>query len=283
MRKLFITGGSSYLGQAMVPFVVQQGWDVCYTYNSTMPQDPFPGRGVQVDVRDGSRLMKLVSEYQPDAIIHLAASNRSSSEEVMVSSIEEGANNIVLNAARFQIPLIHMSTDVVFDGTEAPYNEESPVSPPHAYGWAKANAEKSVLEYGKTKVVRPSLIYGLSQKDRSTEWIEKSIEKGEGVTLFTNQIRMPVWVDTLSAACLELIDLDFHGIVHVVGRQVMSRAEFGTKLLEWWGIDPNGLVKLEPAPDDAPWPADLRMEIELAGKILKTPLLGIDEVFTQLS
>ena len=281
--KIFITGGSSYLGVHMVPYFCKRHHEVCYTWLSTPPEQGAAGTAVQVDVRNAERLSAEVNRFQPDAIIHLAASNRSSSEDAMVAAIVEGAEVITNIAQSLNIRLIHMSTDVVFDGSASPYREDAPVSPPHAYGRAKARAEQVVGSYRNSVIIRPSLIYSLERKDRSTEWIEASLNAGKEVTLFTDQIRMPVSTDTLSAACLELIDHSFSGLLHVVGRQRLSRAEIGQRMLDWWGISNRETLKFIATPPDAPWPKELTMDISLAQKILSTPLLGMDEVIGNFS
>ena len=281
--KIFVTGGSSYLGIHMVPYLSKRHHEVCYSWLSTPPEQGALGTPVQVDVRNREQLSAVIEQFQPDALIHLAASNRSSSEDEMVSSIEGGAEAITKIAQKLSLRLIHMSTDVVFDGSASPYSEDAPVSPPHAYGRAKAQAEKIVGSYERGVIIRPSLIYSLERKDRSTEWIEDSLNAGKEVTLFTDQIRMPVSTDTLSGACLELINHDFSGILHIVGRQPLSRAEIGQRMLDWWEISNRETLKFVPTPPDAPWPKELTMDISLAEKILKTPLLGMDEIIGNLS
>ncbi len=281
--RVFITGGSSYLGQHMVPFMLQQGNRVCHTWHSTRPSDAVGGEHVQLDIRDTDKVLEAVESFRPDVIIHLAASNRSINEASMVSSIEEGAKNIAMAAERVGCRLIHMSTDVIFDGTEGLYTEESDASPPHAYGRAKANAEKIVSAYDNTVIIRPSLIYSLEIKDRSTEWMESSIKEGKSIALFTDQIRNPVWTGTLCQACLELATHPYTGVLHVVGGQTMTRADFGLKLMEWWGIEQAGLVVTAATPPDAPWPQELRLDFSLASEILKTELLGVDQVFSNHS
>lgn len=281
--KFFITGGSSYLGRHMVPFLCLQGHDVCHTWLSTPPENGFPGRAKQIDMRDFDQLSQTVVQFQPDAIIHLAASNRSTSEDEMVASIIAGAKAVTKIAQSIDCRLIHMSTDVVFDGNQNPYYEDSPVSPPHAYGRAKAKAEQQVSNYKNSVIIRPSLIYGLKIKDRSTEWIEASLKAGKDVTLFTDQIRMPVWTDTLSAACVELANHPYCGKMHIVGSQTISRAEFGLKMLDWWGIYARDTLKLAPTPVAAPWPQTLILDTSLANRLLQTPLLGVDAVIGNYS
>lgn len=271
MSRILITGGSSYLGRHLVP-IARVHHEVAYTYYQT-PQPYQDLRGFALDLRDGPAVQQVIREWQPEVIIHLAGSNRSPD---MTAVIEEGATNVVAAAARANARLIHLSSDVVFDGRHAPYRESDSPNPIHDYGRAKAAAEAIVAAYPNHVIVRTSLIYGRRLMDRSTEWIVAALQQGRPVTLFDNQWRNPVWARTLSLACLELAQMDFRGILHVAGRQALTRAEFGLKLLDWWGIAERDSLTIGPSSDA--WPLDCRLDVSLAADLLETPLLGIDEV-----
>jgi dTDP-4-dehydrorhamnose reductase len=270
LRRILITGGSSYLGQHLVPAAAGH-YDVHYTYLTSDPL-ALPGAS-RLDVLDRQSVLALVDRLRPEAIIHLAGSNRSPDMEAV---IQDGTRHIVQAANLSRARLIHLSTDVVFDGRQGPYREGDPVNPLHDYGRAKAAAEKTVAALANHAIIRASLIYGLSTMDRSTEWIAASLRAGQPVTLFDDQWRNPVWVKTLCQACLELVEMGFVGILHVSGQQAVTRAEFGLKLLDWWGIDDRATLKIGPSDDR--WPRDCRLDSSLAQKLLATRLPGLDEV-----
>jgi dTDP-4-dehydrorhamnose reductase len=276
MRRLLITGGSSYLGQSLVPLALAR-YELRYTFFS---HDPLAlAQGQQLDVRDGKAVRRLAELWRPDVIIHLAGSNRSPAMEEV---IRQGTQHVTAAAAEWGARLIHLSTDALFDGRGAPYRESDPPSPLHAYGQAKADAEATVARYDNHVIIRTSLIYSHKRIDRSTEWIAAALRAGEPVTLFTDQQRNPVWDETLSLACLEVAELNYRGILNVAGRQALSRAEFGLKLLDWWGIEGRQSLTLGPSPEEPAsegfWPLDCRLDLSLAWALLKTPLLGVDEV-----
>jgi dTDP-4-dehydrorhamnose reductase len=271
MSRLLVTGGSSYLGRHLVP-IAGTNHEVAYTYYQT-PQVYKNLRGLALDLRDGPAVRQIVTARRPEVIIHLAGSNRSPD---MAAVIEQGASNLIEAAALVDARLIHLSSDVVFDGRHAPYRESDPPNPVHDYGRAKAAAEAIVARYPNHVIVRTSLIYGRRLMDRSTEWIVAALQQGRPVTLFDNQWRNPVWARTLSLACLELAQMDFRGILHLAGRQAMTRAEFGLKLLDWWGIGERATLAVGPSGDA--WPLDCRLDVSLAAGLLETPLLGVDEV-----
>lgn len=270
MTRLLITGGSSYLGQHLVPAATAT-FDLCYTFYSHDPLEISQGR--QLDIRDRATVHRLVSDFRPDVVIHAAGSNRGPDME---NVIRLGAEHICEAAKASGARLIHISTDVVFDGASPPYRESDPPSPIHDYGRAKAKAEQIVSTLPDHVIVRTSLIYGLEIADHSTEWMRRALLAGEPVTLFENQFRNPVWAETLSQACLELAASDFQGILNVAGSQNMSRADFGLKLLDWWDVTERSTLTIGASSSE--WPLDCRLDLSLAREVLETPLLGVDEV-----
>jgi dTDP-4-dehydrorhamnose reductase len=217
---------------------------------------------------------RFVADFAPDAIIHTAGSNRTPD---MTAVIVEGTRHMAAAAAAVGARLIHLSTDAIFDGTGAPYDERAAPAPLHDYGRAKAAAEAIAATHPNAAIVRTSLIYGLEEMDNGTAWMVEALRTGRPVTLFTNQWRNPVWVETLGRACLELVDHPYRGMLNIAGPQAMTRAEFGLRLLDWWGVNERATLAL--APDKSGrWPLDCRLDVRLAGRLLRTPLVGVDEV-----
>lgn len=277
--RLLITGGSSYLGQALIPLSTT-AYDVCYTFFKSSPYLQATATAVQLDLRQKGAVVALVESWQPQAIIHLAGSNRSPDMETVITA---GANHIAQAAAAMQARLIHLSSDVIFDGLHAPYDETASPTPRHAYGRAKAEAEQSITSSPDHVIIRTSLIYGFHAPDRSTEWIATALHKGEPVTLFNNQWRNPIAADTLGRACLELITHPYQGVLNIAGNEIISRADYALKLLDWWQINKRDTLHIAPAPVDAPWPPDTTLNINKALQLLKTPLPGVTKTLEMWS
>jgi len=272
MSRLLITGGSSYLGQHLVPQALA-AHEVRYTFFSQDPLGLPDGR--YLDIRSETDVDQLVTDFAPDVIIHTAGSNRGADMEVV---IEQGAAHVARAATAVGARLIHLSTDVVFSGRGgAPYDETAVPDPVNAYGRAKAAAETSVQSHANHVIIRTSLIYGLQRMDHGTAWMSQALEAGKPVTLFDNQIRNPVWVETLTAACLELANHAYTGILNVAGQQVLSRAAFALKLLDWWGIRQRQTVTIGPSLGGQ-WPLDCTLDLRRATAVLQTPLPGVDNV-----
>jgi len=271
VSRLLITGGSGYLGRHLVPLAATSH-KVTYTYFHHDPLHlPF---GQPLDVRDEPAVRRLILDVRPDAIIHTVGSNRTPDMDLV---IRQGAHHVTQAAADAGARLIHISTDVIFDGRSPPYDETAPPAPLHLYGRAKAAAEKIVASHPDHIIIRTSLIYGLGQMDHGTAWVVNTLAAGQPVVLFTNQYRNPVWVESLCRACLELAENDYRGILNVAGTQSMSRAEFVLKMLDWWGVGQRDTLAMGLA-DSRRWPLDCRLDLRRASAVLRTPLLGVDAV-----
>ncbi|MFN2205995.1 MAG: SDR family oxidoreductase [Candidatus Promineifilaceae bacterium] len=276
MARLLITGGSSYLGQFLVPMAMEQHQTsyTYYTHNPLTTPSAYP-----LDLRDSTAVNNLVNQLQPEIIIHTAGSNRPAD---MVNVIVNGTRHIAKAAEAVGARLIHISTDVVFNGQDAPYAEDAPPTPIHAYGRAKAEAETFAAKHPDCAIIRTSLIYSLRMMDHGTAWLVNALHHKKPVTLFSDQRRNPVWADTLSLSCLELATNDYRGVLHVAGEQVLSRAEFGLRMLDWWDIEERSSLTISTS-DHTKWPADCTFDLSRAKSVLNTPLPGVDEVLSRHS
>jgi dTDP-4-dehydrorhamnose reductase len=274
---LLTTGGSSYLGQHLVRRAASLLDGITgYTFFS---HDPLLALSAvryrsALNVCDEEAVRRCINGFRPDVVIHTAGSNRSPDMERV---IVEGTGHVASATAAIGARLIHLSTDSVFDGTAAPYDEAAAPTPVNAYGRAKAAAEEIVRAHPNHVIVRTSLIYGLEQMDNGTAWMAEALRAGRPVTLFTNQVRNPIWAESLSQACLELAHNNYVGVLNVAGQQALTRAEFALKLLDWWGVAERETLTLGTA-EDGRWPLDCTLDLRLASGLLTTQLLGVDEV-----
>jgi dTDP-4-dehydrorhamnose reductase len=275
--RLLVTGGSGYLGQRLVRRA-QGHWDVTTTCFSHQPS--IPGcRWARLDICDTKGVVRLFEQVVPQVVIHTAA-HRSGKDLERVNI--DGTRHVALAALQVGARMIHLSTDVLFDGRRGNYVESDPPAPIIPYGRSKADAETLLVELmPQAIVVRTSLIYGFDPLDRHTCWMLEMLRQGRPVTLFTDERRCPIWVETLAAALLELAALEYAGVLHVAGRQALNRYEFGTRLLSFHGTDLSGIVPTLAAASGLQRPLDCTLDTTEARRLLKTPLPGVDEVIAQ--
>jgi len=197
----------------------------------------------------------------------------------MMATNVDGARNIARAANRGGARLIHLSSDVIFDGEHAPYTEDAPPAPITPYGESKARAEQSVKdEHAKPVIVRTSLVYGFAPMDPRTH---QTID-GEMPRLFTDEYRCPIFVDDLADALIELAQNDFVGGLNVAGPQRLSRYEFGVKLANAFNIEPRFQPALS-ASSPTPRPRDCTLDISCAQKSLQTHLRSVDQALADFS
>ncbi len=277
---VLITGISGYVGQGLArhPALANAGRVV-----GTYLQQPvsFPGiETVQLDLTAPHAVRDLWAAVRPDVVIHTAANFREPA--LLVQSIVHGTQQ-VCEATRAQgARLIHLSSDVIFDGEHAPYTEQAPPAPITSYAQAKADAEAVVRAAGLAAwvMVRTSLVTGLTPADPRTRWVWESVRMGRPITLFTDEYRCPVWVEDLAGALLELVWNDFGGVLNVAGPQRLSRYEFGVRLCRCAGLDPAGITADVVANSGLTRPRDCSLDISLAQRLLRTRLRSVDKGLT---
>jgi dTDP-4-dehydrorhamnose reductase len=219
--------------------------------------------GPRIEIRDAEIVRAALDSLRPATVIHTAyrASER--------ATTCDGAVNVARAAAAIGARLVHVSTDVVFDGEKgSPYVEEDEPTPITDYGRDKADAERGVLaEHPAALVVRTSLIYGGPQPGP-----QERMAADPEATFFTDELRCPIQVGDLAAALLELAGTGERGILHVAGAERVSRAELAELLagapVRTATIAESGLRR----------PRDCALAIDRACGLLRTRLRGLREV-----
>jgi dTDP-4-dehydrorhamnose reductase len=265
MQRLLVTGGCGYLGRELVRRAPARGWDVRATWFERPPPE---GAGLQeavewvrADLRRAGAAARAVAGV--DAVIHTAYRQGEGEWEVNV-----GGSAAVAEAAR-GLRLVHLSSDVVFDGRRGRYREEDVPAPVNAYGRSKAEAERLVAElHGEVTIVRTSLIYGGAEPGPQERLA------AAGTQFFVDEIRSPVQVGDLAEALLEVVALEHPGPLHLGGADDISRFDFAVLL----GADPERIERANTTANRAP---DVTLDSSLAAGLLQTRLRGAYEVLSE--
>ncbi len=282
MQRLLITGGTGYLGHTLVQQSVEQGWQVAASYFS---QSPLLDAGIiwlPLDVRDGLAVEETLDAFKPDVVIHTAFRQN---DPDLLAVTAEGAGTVARVARMLGARLIHLSSDVIFDGErQGAYTETDAPNPITAYGIAKAEAERLVqAEYPDAMLVRTSLTYGFDPIDRHTQFVLDICDGRTSAQLFTDEIRCPIFVGDLAAALLELARLDMTGVINIVGTDCLSRYAFGVLLAQAYGRDPARIPAGQSITSSQRRPRNCALDIHMACQMLQTRLRGVREVLATIS
>ena len=283
-KKLLITGASGFLG-----------WHLCLeagaqyrTFGTFLTRRPlFPGVSFyRVDLTRYDDIKALFGQVRPDAVIHAAA--QADPNFCQVHPQASGAVNIEAAiavsglCADRNIPCVFTSTDLVFDGTAAPYRETDPPAPVCIYGEQKAAAELGMkARYPKVVVCRMPLMFGHGGPDAES-FLQPMIQKmriGEPVKLFVDEYRTPV--SGRQAARGLMIALDRQpDVLHLGGPERLSRFELGGLVKKTLRLSAAQLVPIKQCDLQlpAPRPADVSLNSTRARRLGFTPKPIVDEL-----
>lgn len=274
--RVLVTGSSGYLGAGLLRYVPKYhpAWDLHITLFSIEPSKEMENAH-HLDLRDPQSVARVMDRVQPELIFHTAALNQSDDAQELYKTNAEGSGALARAAAKYNARLVHLSSDVIFDGRRGNYTEDDEPNPLTPYAVSKADAEKEVLASGANAVLaRTSLIYGFRPLDPRT----RAVLRGEMPKLFTDEMRCPVWVDNLCAALLELGETDYRGVLHLAGTQALSRYDFGIMLLNALHADTSHLIPATSGSRPIMRPLDCTLDVSRAQKLLKTRLMSVDEM-----
>ncbi len=264
-KRLLVTGASGFLGWNICS-VACKSWDVFGVAFST----PLEVCGVNikvVDLTDSYNLKQLFIEIEPDAVIHAAAAantsycqiNQKESHRINVDT----SINIAGLCMKWNIPLVFVSTDMVFDGLNAPYEEEDPVCPVNVYGEQKVLAEEEMIKrYPEITICRTSIMFGYHPEGLKN-WFQKNVESmrmRRDVQLFVDEYRTFLSVRKAVSGLLLAIGSK-SGILHLSGDERVSRYDFARIVTRVFNISNARLTPcfLREVPVTAPRAKDLSM------------------------
>jgi dTDP-4-dehydrorhamnose reductase len=183
----------------------------------------------ELDITDEAAVVSFFERERPEATVNCAAwtdvDGAESNGDAARAVNADGAGNMARAAAHVGTPLLHISTDYVFDGT-APldgqgepraYVESDPTGPRSVYGETKRAGECQVLAASPNHtVVRTSWLYGLNGRNFVEAMFSQADER-EAVQVVDDQIGCPTWSGHLAPAVIGLIERGVSGLVHLAG------------------------------------------------------------------
>lgn len=287
---ILLTGSSGLCGNAIALAAERRGIKVTGIYHTRKPTADTLAETIPCDLTDTDALTSIVLERFPDAIVHTAAlSNPESCQAdpekarqinvTVPTRLAELANHI-------SAPLIHLSTDMVFNGYRGDYQSTDTPSPANFYGELKLEAEKAILQRGGNfaTILRIAIVTGNSPYGQRSlhEKLFAQWAAGKRAKLFTDEIRQPVSADNIADVIIELLERkNLHGLFHWAGAETLSRYEIGQRILKHFNL-PDNLIEpasIEDYDDDRP--AKLTLQTKPLDGKLKTKAQTFDEQLEQ--
>jgi dTDP-4-dehydrorhamnose reductase len=254
--RVLVTGGSGFVGSHVVRALEAHGADV------------LAPRHAEVDVTERVDVNTSVGAFRPDAIVHCAILNdlgalyadRRAGWDAYVGA----TGNLVDAANDVGARMLLVSTDWVFDGTQAGATEDTPPNPINAYGFLKAASELVVMERAaRGSVARISAVQGTSAAPRDQDAgfgyfaaaLVQRLRNGERFGVWESPEINMVATPTLASEAAELmwriLERDRDGIFHCCGGESIDRGTLAMRAAQVFDLDSTLLDFAVDPPADA--------------------------------
>ena len=209
---------------------------------------------------------KANAEKRIDAVIHCAAYtavDKAEDEQELSYNINAlGTKNIATACKKFDMKLMYISTDYVFNGQgERPWEPDDERQPLNVYGKTKYEGELFVEEIAKKYfIVRIAWVFGIAGNNFIKTMLKLAKER-DSLTVVDDQIGSPTYTADLSKLLVSMIQTDNYGRYHATNEGYCSWYEFAKEIFKVAGVTINvAPVDSSAYPAKAKRPANSRME-----------------------
>jgi dTDP-4-dehydrorhamnose reductase len=180
----------------------------------------------ELNLENSDAIRTFIEKIEPDIIINAAAYtdvDKAETEIELAHKVNTEAPKVLAEkASQLNIPMIHFSTDYVFDGLKnEPYVETDQANPQSIYGKTKWRGEEAVRNHEKHIILRTSWVFS-SRGQNFLKTILKLIQEKSSLNIVSDQRGMPTSVDTIANVTYNIIktilnkaDFEDFGTYHV--------------------------------------------------------------------
>ena len=163
----------------------------------------------ELDILESSSIERAVTAFRPNFLVNAAAytavDKAEHEPEIAFSVNRDGARQAARAAHAAGIPIIHLSTDYVFDGkSQHPYREMDPTGPLNVYGRSKLEGEHAVAEATSDHVIlRTSWVYSPFGNNFVKTILRLAAERGT-IPVVDDQVGRPTYASDIAEAILDV-------------------------------------------------------------------------------
>ena len=246
VRPLLIAGATGTLGRMLARLCEARGLDHVVADRATLPLDRPDAIAAALD------------RHRPWAVINAAGWVRVDEAEENAAACyvanADGAGALARACGTRGIHCTLFSSDLVFDGAHAPYEEANQPTPLNVYGCSKAEAERQAAACGgDVLVVRTAAFFSPHDPHNFAAAVEAALRAGRRFPASADHRVSPTYVPDLVQACLDLVIDGASGVWHLTNGEGISWLDFGRRIANALGLD-GGLV-ISAAPDALGWRA----------------------------
>lgn len=281
--RIYVTGGTGFVGSNIAKLYGDCfGLDV--VVGARRPAERLlPGTFSRLDLLDGAAARRGIVEQAPDLIVHSAIFNDLSGiyaqRRLAWDSYVEATRAVVDAANELDVPVVFVSTDWVFDGTQSDATEDTPPNPVNYYGLLKVAGELVTLERARKPIVaRVAGVNGVhwarAEGPRTQDagfgffvaTLVDALSAGKPFTVWESEainVRATPSLASESAAMMfKLAQAGAYGIFHCVGGESVTRMELAKLAAEVFGLDA-GLLRSGPPEEGGVPPAPVPHDTSL--------------------
>jgi dTDP-4-dehydrorhamnose reductase len=244
--KALLLGCNGLLGQSLLRTRPPDAWEIHGAGLKPEAARPASLAGyVRADIGNRDELEAAIRAVDPDWILNAAAITDVDLCEREPALAGRVNRDTVGWMAAFGRPMVHLSTDYVFDGQAGPYAEDAPTRPLSVYGSTKLESEALALGGSpRSLVVRTMTLWGQGQgmKTSFVDFVRNSLKAGKTIRIVTDQYGNPTLAEDLALAIWKLIAGGRAGIYHAAGSERNSRFEWARAIAAHYGLDPSLVV-----------------------------------------
>lgn len=254
-KTVLVTGGSGLLGRQVVSALAAEGWQVVAPTHAAC------------DLIQPEAVRGLLESVCPALIVNCAAERHPDACEAEDTSVRALNVDLPVGLATWGIPLLHISTDYVFDGRNAPYETDAPRCPLNAYGRQKAAAEAAIEALPHVLILRVPLLFGPTPDLRASAATVLAANllaaKGACVLMDDLAIRYPTFTPDVArqiAALAPNVGRSLNGIFHYSAEESMTKHLMALTMAPLIGCDPAQCLP-DHRPPTVPRPYDCHLSV----------------------